>query len=326
MTRPYVHVITTGGTIAATPSGMLIAADLLATIPDLAATADVTVEPFLTIGSSLITPAHWVALAARINALWVERPALSGIVVTHGTDTLEETAYFLDLTSADPRPIVLTGAMRQANALSADGPANLRAAIVVAAAPSARQRGTLVVMNDEIHEARTVTKGHTLRVDAFSVSGNSQIGAVNVTALNWARRAIAQGTARAVFTISAAQLLPRVEIIYSYAGADGQFIATAIATGARGLVIAAFGSGRITQGQSMAIQHALAQGVIVVLSSRVGNGTVEENYPQQLAPTPEASGVILAGDLNPQKARVLLLLALTRTADPQVIQTIFATY
>jgi L-asparaginase type II len=323
--RPTVHILTTGGTIAATPSGMLTAADLLATIPDLASIAAVTVESFVAIGSSLMTPAHWGALALCINALWRERPDLSGIVITHGTDTLEETAYFLHLTNQDPRPLVITGAMRSANALSADGPANLRAALVVAAAPNARERGTLVAMNNEIHPARDAVKAHTLRVDAFVSGAGGMLGTIYGSTINWLRQA-ARSTAQPPFVITPDQPLPRVEIIYSYAGADGQLIENAMADGAQGIVIAAFGSGRLPQGQIDAIQRVLVQGVIVVISSRVGNGPVEVNYPHNLAASTTDHGVILAGDLNPQKARVLLLLALTQTTDPQAIQAIFAAY
>ncbi len=339
MSTPSVHILTTGGTIASTPSGMLTAGDLLATIPDLATVATVTVEQVLTIGSSLITPAHWAQLVARINALWSERPELSGIVVTHGTDTLEETAYFLHLTNQDPRPVVLTGAMRSANALSADGPANLRAAITVAADASACDRGVLVVINNEIHSARDVTKMHTLRLDAFASGAGGALGTIYDREISWLRQ-LAQLPEPMPFALDPTQPLPRVDIIYSYAGATGDAITAAVAAGARGVVIAAFGSGRLTEGQITAIQVALAQGIIVVVSSRVGSGTVDANYAYNLAASAEANGVVLAGDLNPQKARVLLLLALPRaleieaileTSSPntigtKVVQTIFASY
>ncbi len=323
MTTPHLHIITTGGTIAASASGMLTAADLLATIPDLATIGAVTVESFVNIGSSLMTPEHWQQLALRINTLWTERPDLSGIVVTHGTDTLEESAYFLHLTSGDARPIVVTGAMRSANALSADGPANLRAALVVAAAASARERGTMVVMNDEIHPAREVTKRDTLRVDSFSAGAGGVLGTVYGSTIHWLCQAT-RSTTQPPFVVTPNQPLPRVEIIYSYAGADGRLIENAVASGARGIVIAAFGSGRLPQGQIDAIQRVLAQGMIVVISSRVASGPVEVNYQHNLAASATDHGVILAGDLNPQKARVLLLLALTQTTDPQAIQAIFA--
>ena len=325
MTTPQLHIITTGGTIAATPSGMLTAADLLATIPDLATIGAVTVESFVNIGSSLMTPDHWQQLALRINTLWTERPDLSGIVVTHGTDTLEESAYFLHLTNSDARPIVVTGAMRSANALSADGPANLRAALVVAAAASARGQGTLVVMNDEIHGARDVSKRDTLRVDSFCSGAGGVLGTVYGNTINWLRQA-APSTAQPPFIVAPNQPLPRVEIIYSYAGADGHLIGSAAASGAKGIVIAAFGSGRLPQGQIDAIQRVLALGMIVVISSRVSSGPVEVNYPHNLAASAADHGIILAGDLNPQKARVLLLLALTQSSDPQAIQAIFAAY
>lgn len=324
MTTPQLHIITTGGTIAATASGMLTAADLLATVPDLATIGTVTVESFVNIASSLMTPEHWRQLALRINTLWTERPDLSGIVITHGTDTLEETAYFLHLTNRDPRPIVVTGAMRSANALSADGPANLQAALLVAAAPSARERGTLVVMNDEIHGAQDVSKRHTLRVDSFSAGTGGVLGTIYDGVINWLHQTVQ--TKPQPFVITAERPLPCVEIIYSYAGADGRLIENALASGAGGIVIAAFGSGRLSQGQIDVVQRVLAQGAIVVISSRVGSGPVEVNYRHNLAASATDHGVILAGDLNPQKARVLLLLALTQSTDPQAIQAIFAAY
>ncbi|MCB0108370.1 MAG: asparaginase [Caldilineaceae bacterium] len=318
---PHVHIITTGGTIAATPSGMLTPDGLLSTIPDLDTLASVTVEPFLDTGSSWITPAHWLQLATRITELWQTHPALSGIVITHGTDTLEETAYFLQLTCQGERPIVLTGAMRVARALSADGPANLRAAIAVAAAESARGQGTLAVLNNEIHAARYATKGHTLRVDAFTLHRDALLGTIYEDELTWLRRL--PTATQEQFALSAITTLPRVDILYSYAGADGELLTAAVAAGAMGLVIATMGGGRLSEAQIHAVQTLLAQKVVIALSSRVSSGPVEENYQDNLAPSADVHGVILAGDLNPQKARVLLQLALTRTQDPQIIQTIF---
>jgi len=303
---------------------MLTAPELLATIPDLASLANISVEQISNIESSLITPTHWRQLAARVSSLWRERPDLSGIVITHGTDTLEESAYFLHLTNGDPRPIVVTGAMRSANELSADGPANLRAAIVAAAAPDSRERGTLVILNNEIHSARDVTKRHTRRLDAFASGSAGVLGTIYSREISWLRPLARPTAHREHWAIDPEQPLPRVDIIYSYAGADGNAITAAVAAGAQGVVIASFGSGRLAQGQITAIKAALAQGISIVLSSRVGNGAVEENYPHNLAAAAEENGMLLAGDLNPQKARVLLLLALSQTTDPEALQRIFA--
>ncbi len=321
---PHVHIITTGGTIAATPSGMLMPADLLATIPDVGELAEITVEPFLDVGSSWITPAHWLQLATRIETLWQTRPELSGIVITHGTDTLEETAYFLHLTGRDPRPIVLTGAMRSAQALSADGPANLRAAIAVAATPAARSRGVLVVLDNQIHAARHVSKAHTLRVDAFTSGAGGVLGTIYEDDLVWFQAQLSN--VPKPFSVSADTTLARVDILYSYVGADGQLIAAAVIAGTRGIVLASFGSGRLTEGQIAAVQATLEEGTIVVLSSRVGHGAVEGNYRHNLAMSAEAQGCVLGGDLSPQKARVLLILALTHTSNPRTIQELFDQY
>jgi L-asparaginase len=169
---PAVHIVATGGTIASTADDTLLTGEsLVRAVPALRGVADIRVEQFVNVGSSQITPAHWLGLAQRIGALFAQDSGLAGIVVTHGTDTMEETAYFLDLTVSDPRPVVVTGSMRPADAVGADGPANLLNAVRVAAAQTSRGRGTLVLMNDEVFAARDVTKAHTSRLDAFRAMG-----------------------------------------------------------------------------------------------------------------------------------------------------------
>lgn len=283
MPRPHVHIIATGGTIAATPSGMLTVHDLLAALPDLPTIADITVEQFGNIGSNRITPNDWVQLAASVHAAFQTHPGLHGVVITHGTDTLEETAYFLHLTVAHRHPIVVTGSMRRAHAISADGPANLYQAIRVAACPEAQAYGTVVVMSDEIHAARTVTKTHTLHLHTFASPIVGTIGTVDGEQIHWHHQPSRSHDTAPPFPFVSTQVLPRVDIVYSYAGADDQLIRAVVAAGARGIVVATFGSGRVTEGQERAIRQLLKDGMVVVLSSRVGSGHVEANYENGLA-------------------------------------------
>lgn len=321
-----IHIISTGGTIAATPSGMLAPHELLAAVPTLPPQIQISTEAFRNIGSSRITPADWVSLALHIQAIAQSRPDVSGFVITHGTDTLEETAYFLQLTLRLPYPVVITGSMRRADALSADGPANLYQALLVAACPDATGQGVLVVINNEIHAAREVTKTHTLRLDTFASPVVGALGSVDGDTVTWLRQPYRPRSTPLRFALSPGQLLPRVDIVYSYAGADDVHFRALIDAGSRGIIVATFGSGRVTEGQETAIRHALACDVVVVMSSRVGSGRVEPNYVDGLAPTGMQKRVVLAGNLNPQKARVLLMLALTQTHDQQQIQAVFDTY
>ena len=315
---PPVLVLATGGTIANTRDGdRMTADDLLDALPGIEDVARIEVEQFSNERSAALTMHDWVRLAARINALFDERPELQGVVVTHGTDTMEETAYFLSLTVSDCRPVILTGAMRRPNDVAADGPANLFDAIKVAAHPSARTIGSVVVMNDEILPAREATKAHTSRVDAFTAPGVGSIGSVTVAdSVQIAQRA-AQGRAcdAPLATVDTTTTLPRVDIVYTYQGADGTLVRAAVAAGARGLVVAAAGAGAVTPDQRDALAEAIDAGVVVVRSSRTGAGQVRvHRTEEQIADG--APAWLGAGDLNPQKARVLLMLALSRTSDP----------
>jgi L-asparaginase len=300
---PHVHVIATGGTIAHTPDGLLTGDALLAALPGLERVARVTVEQFLNVGSSQITPEHWLGLALRIAGLLREQPELAGIVVTHGTDTLEETAFFLHLTVADPRPVVVTGAMRPARAPGADGPANLLAAIRVAADAAARGRPVLAVVGDEIHAAPAVAKAHTTRPDAFVSTFGGILGSADADGVAW-HAPPAAGALRGAFPPAPAAVLPRVDVVYAYAGADGNAVGAAAAAGARGLVVAAVGRGNLPAALREAVARFAAEGGVVALASRTQAGRVPA----------EAAGVggrvVAAGELNPQKARVLLMLAL----------------
>jgi L-asparaginase type II len=314
---PRVLVLTTGGTIASRGSAgqpSLTAQELVAGVPGMADIARVSVEQFASVASDRVSPVHWVGLARRINAIFRENAA-DAVVLTHGTDTLEETAYFLNLTVKSDRPVVVVGSMRQASALSSDGPANLLNAVRVGAHPHASGRGVLVLFNDEIHPARDVTKTHTLRLDTFRSRTFGPVGVISSGVVQFYRRVERAHTVAAPFDVSTvrAEDLPRVDIVYVYAGADGAGIDANVARGARGIVMAAVGAGGIAPDQRTAIERAQRQGVVVAVTSHTGSGAVRSKPP----------GGITGDDLVPQKARILLMLALARTQDVDQIQRWF---
>ncbi len=303
---PEVHVIATGGTIALRgPAAPLSVEQLVAAVPGIDRVATISVEQFANLPSSQITPANWLVLSRRISELYRSRPGLGGVVVIHGTDTMEETALFLHLTVADERPVVLTGAMRAPTDLAPEGPANLRGAIRVALANEARGRGAMVVMNDEVFSAADVAKRHTTRLDAFAAPAGGAIGGVDPEAIVFHSPRV---PAPIHFDLSGVDLLPRVDIAYAWAGADGASIDAFTAAGARGIVIASVGRGNLPPALALAAERSAERGVSVVVSSRTGAGRV----PVTSRERPVLLG---AGGLNPQRARVVLMLALTRTAD-----------
>ncbi len=325
---PAVHVVATGGTISNTgDSPRRSGNELVDGLPGIEEIATVTTEQFLNTFSGAITLDQWRQLALRIDEVFRARPELSGVVVTHGTDTMEETAYFLDLAVHDCRPVVLTGAMRRAVDIGPDGPANLFDAIRVAADPEARRLGAVLLMNDEIFPAREVTKTHTSRPDAFAAPLSGPVGLAESDAIVFVDDPVDRSCGADAFDLSGVQSLPRVDVIYSYQGADGSLIRAAVAAGARGIVTAGVGRGGTTPEQSEAIEEAVQQGVFVVASNRTGAGRVPVGGEGRLEDWRPGKGArIGAGDLNPQKARILLMLALTRTRDAREIMGIFNRY
>jgi L-asparaginase len=310
-TLSRVHVVATGGTIAMQldpDQGGAIPAvsgtDLIAAVPEIGQLAQLSVEEFSNIPSEHMTPECWTRLATRLNDI-VRVGDVRGIVVTHGTDTMEETAFFLDLTVPGDTPIVLTGAQRPASAPDADGPRNLRDAVQVAACPTSQGRGVMIVMHGEIHTACEATKTFTEDLDAFESHSRTDLG--NVQAGN--ARFTNEILPRRHVPLSAD--LPRVDIIPMYAGADDVALQAALAHGAAGLVISAVGAGNVNQSLFDGIKAALRQGVAVVISTRVPHGLVRPLYAYTGGGLSlRKAGAIMAGDLTPQKARVLLMLAL----------------
>lgn len=308
--RPRVLVITTGGTIGL--SGM----ELLDGIPQLKEIADVTVEEFVRFGSSSMTPKHWVGLSHRINEALAEDSALTGVVVTHGTDTMEETAYFLHLTVKDDRPVVVTGSMRGPTAISADGPANAIAATKVAVTPEARGMGVLVVLNDWIHSARDVRKMDSNRVDTFR-SEWGPLGLVDEDRVIFHRALLTRHTIDSEFGLPTDSILPEIPVVADYAGSDGAQIRALAGRGVKGIVIQAFANGRASPGTTQAFRDAAAMGIAIVLASRVPEGRVMDR---------DEGLIIGAGDLSPQRARVLLMLSLQQSRTAVDLKRIFTTY
>lgn len=315
--KPVVRVLGTGGTIGSaggywTGNATRVAIDQLLKVPGIDSVATVETEQFLNVASSSIGPVRWLELHHRITDLFNQRPELRGIIVTHGTDTMEETAYFLDLTVSGDRPVIVTGSMRPSDMAGADGPANLTSAVRVAVDPAGKGRGTMVVMDDRLFAARDVTKTNSTRVETFMAPERGALAIVDPEGVFYHRKSPGRTTAQ--FDVSKLTDLPRVDVIYSYAGADSVAIDAVVAAGAKGIVIAGVGRGGATASQGAALRRASAKGVVVISSTRTGSGRVPIG----------TGGNIGSGDLNPQKARVLLALALTRTSDPAQIRKIFS--
>lgn len=299
----------------------LSADEVIAEIPELAQVAELVAVPFRSVGSSAIGPDDWLRLHGAIRAARQAHPDLAGVVILHGTATLEETAWFLHLTLPHDLPVVVVGAQRPPNTLSSDAPANAVNALRVAADPASVGRGVLVVLNDEIHSARFVTKGSTFRLDAFHSGAHGPLGVADPDRIVFDLAADCAG-GPAAFDLAALDRgaggpLARVDICYAYAGSDGTALRAFVAAGARGIISAGFAPGMPAPAEREAMVEAAAQGVVIVQSSRAGTGRVARR--QWL----RDQGWIAAGDLGPQKARILLMLALSAGFDAPQIQACF---
>lgn len=330
--RPTVRILTTGGTIASAGDARAKPAEyelarcsgsaLVAAVPELADYARIETDEVLNIASQDITGDDWLALAQRVNGLFAQDPDLAGIVVTHGTNTLEETAYFLNLVVDDVRPVVLVGAQRPPTALSPDGPMNLTSAVRVAATHAARGNGVLVVMNDEIHAAREVTKTNTLRLHTFASSGTGPLGFADSDRVCFYARSARRHTSASEFAVAELEHLPAVEIVFSYAFQSNVALQALVDAGVAGIVVAGTGNGAVPEATGTVLDGLDAwpaeRRPVVVFSSRTGAGRVVSRGTGDTR--------IRADNLNPQKARVLLSLALTVTRDPVGVQRIFDEY
>lgn len=328
--KPKIVVLATGGTIAGAQAstkeegykaGTFQVDDLIKAVPQLKDLADLTGEQIVDIGSQNMNNEVWLKLAKWVNEV-LKRKEVSGVVITHGTDTMEETAYFLNLVVKSDKPVVMVGSMRPATAIGADGPANLYNAVAVAVHPEAGGRGVLVVLNDEIHYAREIEKQNTTQLDTFKSPNRGRAGVVNTGAVHFFNKEAVMHTTASEFTVDGVDTLPRVEIIYSYANLGRDFIDFAVEKGVKGLVLAGVGDGNSTDPALAALSDAVKKGVVVVRSSRTGSGLVVRNVEIN----DDQMGTVAAMELNPQKARVLLMLALMKTSNPKEIQDKFLKY
>jgi L-asparaginase len=263
----------------------------------------------------------WIKLADRVNAI-LARPDVTGVVITHGTDTIEETAYFLNLVVHSRKPVVLTASMRPSTALSADGPLNFFNAVAVAADKESAGRGVLVVVNDWIHGAASLTKTSTTAVQTFLSPLSGLIGTVNYGVMEWYRGPIGKNTVLSEFSVDQNTVLPRVDIIMATENMDGALINAAAANGAKGIVIAGVGNGNMTKPALEALAAQAKKGIVCVRSTRVTTGEVGRNVEVK----DDSLNFVASLGLNPQKARVLLRLALLKTSDPKTIQRYFDEY
>jgi L-asparaginase len=334
---PKVRLLATGGTISNRNTGRLTAEELVASMVGVGRHARAEWEQFANTSSAQLTLEQWLALARRINALFAEDADLSGIVVTSGTDTLEEIAYFLNLTVRTDKPVVLVGSMRNPSTLGYEGAANLLEGFRVAADPQSRGKGVLVVLNDEINAAREVTKTDALRLHTFQTRGYGILGVVDSDRVVYYRNVLKRHTKASEFDVNTIQTLPRVDVVMVYQGATGDIIKAIVDQGAKGIVIASAGAGATSGTQGDGIRYALEKGVFVVTSTRAGGGRIaarrvggqpgSSNDSQSLAVQTSGERFRIAGeDLAPLKARVLLMLALTVTKDDAEIQRMFTEY
>jgi len=321
---PLVKIVATGGTIANTPSGRLHAGEVAEAIPQLKAVARLEVEELMRVGSSAITVANWLTLAKRINEILAKEPEVSAVVVTHGSNTVEETAYFLGLTVKSDKPVVLTAAQRQFTTLSSDSPKNFLQAVRVAVSEAARGKGALVVTNDTINAAREVTKEISYRLETYGGKDIGVLGFVDDDQVTFYRQPVRKHGRSTPFDVSALQRLPRVDIVYSYADADGVLVDAAIERGkAEGLVVAAFPTGSPSPAMEKALERVAQKGIPIVITNRGGMGRVRDT---RAGSADAKRGYVWGDNLTAQKARVLLMLALTRTRDAGELQRMFDEY
>jgi L-asparaginase len=327
---PTVVVLATGGTIAgaaasdvqaAYTSGQVGVEQLLAAVPQAKKLANLRGEQISNIGSQDMNDEVWLKLAKRINELAASSD-VDGIVITHGTDTIEETGYFLNLVVKSSKPVVLTAAMRPSTALSADGPLNFFNAVAVAANKKAASRGVLIVVNDWIHGAASLTKTSTTAVQTFMSPLNGLIGTIAYGEIDWNRGPVGRNTTTSEFSLDGVTALPRVDIIMAYENMDGALIDAAVAAGAKGVVIAGVGNGNMTAAALKTLEKHAKDGIVCVRSSRVTTGRIGRNVEVD----DDKAGFVASLDLNPQKARVLLRLALLKQRSNSDLQRLFNEY
>jgi len=316
--KPQVTIVATGGTIANSPAGRMAVDAFLEQIPGLGDVADIRIRDYARIASSDMSPQNWIEIAQIITDELTAHPETDGVVVTHGSNTSEETAYFLNLVLDTDKPVVIVGAQRQRTTLSEDGSRNLYDAVRVAAHPDARGHGVLLVVNETIHAARDVTKTISYRMETWDSGDLGALGLVDTDRIRFYRTPTSRHTATSALRIDGitrAEELPRVDIVYTYAGAGPELIEAAVAAGARGIVVAGFPTGSPSPEMVPALEAAEADGIAVVMSHRGGRGRIQTNRP-----------FTSADNLTPQKARILLMLALANGVPLDALEEVFASY
>jgi L-asparaginase len=328
--KPNVVILATGGTIAGAAatgtqagytSGAVSIDTMVAAVPGITNLATIKGEQISNVGSQDMSFEIMLKVAKRINEL-ARSNDVDGVVITHGTDTMEETAFFLNLTVKTDKPVVMVGSMRPSTAVSADGPLNLYNAVGVAADPKAKGRGVLVVMNDWIHAAHSLTKTSTTAVQTFMSPLRGLVGLASYGHNDFYTTPVWKHTTQSEFDVAQVSGVPRVDIIFASADMSPDLIDAAAANGARGIVIAGVGNGNMNKAAVTAAANAVRKGVVVVRSSRVAVGTVGRNVELN----DDELGFIASDELNPQKSRILLTLALLKDRNPKELQTLFTTY
>jgi L-asparaginase len=329
---PKIKVLATGGTIAGAQasqadagykSGTFSVDDLIKAVPQLKNLAELSGEQVANIGSQNMNNEVWLKLAKRVNEV-LASDDVDGVVITHGTDTMEETAYFLSLVVKSDKPVVLVGSMRPATAISADGPINLYNGVALAGQPEAKGRGPLIVLNDTIHYAREAQKMHTTHMDTFASPNRGIAGVMNTGKATFYSLITTRHTTNSEFSIDGLTVdnLPRVVIVYSYANLGGEVIDAIVERGIKGIVLAGVGDGNTTDPALAALGRAAKKGVAVVRCSRTGSGLVDRNVEIN----DDKMGFIAGMELSAQKARILLMLGLNKTSDVKQLQQFFNEY
>jgi L-asparaginase len=328
--KARIVILATGGTIAGAQaegqdagykSGSFKVEDLIKAVPNLDKLADITGEQVVNIGSQDMNDQVWLKLAKRVNEV-LAKSDVDAVVITHGTDTMEETGYFLSLVVKSDKPVVMVGSMRPATGTSADGPANIYNAVSVAAHPGAKGRGVMVLLNDEIHHAREATKTNTTQLDTFKSPNRGKAGMTNAGRVYFYDALATKHTKASVFSVDGLQSLPRVDIFYAHANVGRDYIDACVKLGCKGMVLAGVGDGNATEAAVAGLRDAVKKGVAVVRSSRTNSGITDRNVELN----DDELGTLASMELNPQKARVLLMLGLTKTSDAAQLQKFFYEY
>ena len=328
---PNVMILATGGTIAGTGASSTTTVGytaakigveaLIDAVPELKKVANVKGEQVFQIASENMNNDYWLKLSKRVNTLLAQSD-VDGIVITHGTDTIEETAYFLDLTVHSKKPVVIVGSMRPSTAISADGPINLYNAVLLAGSQEAIGKGVLVTLNDQINAAREVTKTNTSTLDTFKTPELGFLGYIQGSKPFFYRQSTRKHTVDSEFDISKLDVLPQVDIVYGYANMNPIALNAFVAAGAKGIIHAGVGDGSLNNMVAPSLTEARKKGVVIVRASRVGQGIVARNGEAD----DDKLDFVVSDTLNAQKARILLMLALTKTSDTKEIQKIFYSY